>query len=213
MITHYSKGVSSLTGGSPSGCVGAAVCSPGLVAQLPTGPGHLFSEAEIASEEWRPVAGCSNYEISSLGRVRSHIRGRVKILKQSFDPRGGYWQAKVRDDVSRRRKTMRTHRLVLEAFVGPRPAGAHARHFPDNDTSNNRLANLSWSTPQQNILDRHVHGTMSQSRARHSDAEARAIIAEPLSTVELARKHGVSTRTIARWRSLGGASRKAALCR
>src|SRR5437762_1567770 len=32
--------------------------------------------------------------------------------------------------------------LVLTAFVGPRPTGFHACHFPDRSRGNNRLDNL-----------------------------------------------------------------------
>jgi len=54
---------------------------------------------------------------------------------------------------------VKVHHAVLEAFVGERPPGAIGRHFPDREVSNNRLANLSWSTQSQNMLDRRAHGT------------------------------------------------------
>lgn len=56
------------------------------------------------------------------------------------------------------------HTLVLESFVGFRPKGMQARHFPDNDTSNNRLSNLSWATPKVNQGDRVIHGTNNQGQ-------------------------------------------------
>lgn len=57
------------------------------------------------------------------------------------------------------------HQLVLEAFVGACPEGMEARHFPDRDTSNNRLENLRWATHQQNIDDKKFHGTARPRRA------------------------------------------------
>jgi len=51
------------------------------------------------------------------------------------------------------------HRLVLEAFIGPRLPGQQARHFPDRSKFNNRLDNLQWGTPSENYLDRMRHGT------------------------------------------------------
>jgi hypothetical protein len=51
------------------------------------------------------------------------------------------------------------HHLVLEAFVGPRPAGHEAAHG-DGDKTNNALANLRWATPKENAADRYRHGTV-----------------------------------------------------
>lgn len=51
------------------------------------------------------------------------------------------------------------HTLVLEAFVGPRPKGMQARHFPDRNPANNAATNLLWGTPKQNSADRVFHGT------------------------------------------------------
>lgn len=51
------------------------------------------------------------------------------------------------------------HELVLTLFVGPRPKGKVARHYPDRDPSNNRKENLSWASQKTNQLDRREHGT------------------------------------------------------
>lgn len=45
------------------------------------------------------------------------------------------------------------HRLVLDAFVGPRPSGMQACHYPDFDKGNNRLENLRWDTHAENERD------------------------------------------------------------
>ena len=51
------------------------------------------------------------------------------------------------------------HRLVLMAFVGPCPPGMECCHFPNRESSDNRLANLRWDTAAANQKDRIVHGT------------------------------------------------------
>jgi hypothetical protein len=53
------------------------------------------------------------------------------------------------------------HRLVLEAFVGPRPAGMEARHFPDQAKTNCCLDNLSWDTHTENMRDKKRKGVGS----------------------------------------------------
>lgn len=69
-------------------------------------------------------------------------------------------------------KTHVIHRLVLTAFVGPKPDGMLCRHFPDRNPLNNRLDNLSWGTPKQNAADRAVHGTTNRGH-KHSAATKR----------------------------------------
>jgi hypothetical protein len=49
--------------------------------------------------------------------------------------------------------------LVLTAFVGPKPAGMHACHFPDRDPWNCSLTNLRWDTPKEKAQDQIRHGT------------------------------------------------------
>jgi hypothetical protein len=44
------------------------------------------------------------------------------------------------------------HILVLEAFVGPRPAGMEGCHW-DDDPTNNHLSNLRWDTRSANARD------------------------------------------------------------
>ena len=76
--------------------------------------------------------------------------------------RGGYRKVLLYSGSRAKVATYRVHRLVLLAFVGPKPAGHQARHFPDRDPTNNQLSNLQWSTPKVNHADKHTHGTMAK---------------------------------------------------
>jgi hypothetical protein len=116
-------------------------------------------------EIWRSIAGRPGYEVSDLGRVRSldrvvtkmqrgrpvqhRLRGRV--LRQGRT-RGGYLT------VSLAGRSVHVHRLVLEAFVGPCPAGRQAAHR-DGNKLNNSVGNLRWATPRENNADKLRHGT------------------------------------------------------
>lgn len=70
------------------------------------------------------------------------------------------------------------HRLVMEAFIGPRPEGMECRHL-DGDPANNRLSNLTWGTPKENAEDQRRHGSMKLGEASHysrlTEAEVRKI--------------------------------------
>lgn len=127
----------------------------------------------MENERWLPVVGYEGlYEVSDLGRVRSvdamvaGVFGRTqirrgKILKQS--PSGSYLAVVL--SKCGKIKTHRIHKLVLEAFVGPRPDGCEARHFPDRDIRNNRLSNLSWGTALENSDDKRKHGTIRRGES------------------------------------------------
>jgi hypothetical protein len=97
------------------------------------------------------------------------------------------------------------HRLVLEAFVGPRPPGMECRHFPDRNPANNRLENLSWGTRAENAQDRIRHGTHGRGErgvgATLRDSDVPAIHEAYRSGAtprELARQYGVGVWTIRR---------------
>jgi hypothetical protein len=122
-------------------------------------------------EYWLPVVGYEGlYEISDQGRVKALGRTRFylgspaenleKILRPAKSGSGGRGRMHVcLTDRCGKTRMRAVSNLVLEAFVGPRPEGMIARHWPERDVSNNCLANLSWDTPSQNNLDRRFHGT------------------------------------------------------
>ena len=127
----------------------------------------------MTTEIWRPVVGFEgNYSVSDHGRVRSEFRsvtymGRFglttrsypqKILATRLDTAGYPCVA-----LSENSKVigLRIHRLMLEAFVGPRPEKAHARHL-DDIKSNNVLSNLMWGTPLENSQDKYRNGSGNQ---------------------------------------------------
>lgn len=115
-------------------------------------------------EQWRAVPGYPGYEASSLGRIRSYRRvGTNRTLSETpriLVPavnRCGYLRLTVcREDKYRCRFV---HTLVLEAFVGPCPAGMEACHSPDPTPSNCALSNLRWATKSDNARDKRTHGT------------------------------------------------------
>jgi hypothetical protein len=121
----------------------------------------------MEQEIWRPIPGRNGYEVSDLGRVRSvdrviprrwrsgrivqaKLKGRLLGLHVAAGP--GYLYARLGC------KSAYVHHLVLEAFVGPRPAGRQAAHG-DGDKLNNTLGNLRWATPKENCADKLRHGT------------------------------------------------------
>jgi hypothetical protein len=117
-------------------------------------------------EKWRPVVGFEGlYEISDQGRLRSvprvdkrgHVRGG-HLMKTSY--RGLYVGATVAKAGKKFNRYI--HRMVLEAFDDPCPAGMEACHW-DDDHGNNRLSNLRWGTKDANVSDRKRNGGFARS--------------------------------------------------
>lgn len=94
--------------------------------------------------------------------VRAFLEGRVhesekhRALKPT--PRGDYFRVRMRGECGFEH-AIPVHKIVLEAFVGPRPSPRHHGAHLDGDSSNNDLANLAWKTPEENEADKKVHGT------------------------------------------------------
>lgn len=124
------------------------------------------------AESWRPVTGFEqSYEISDRGNLRSKDRhtlngkgGLVLWRSQDIKPyldRNGHVQYNLYRN-SRVTK-IQAHRAVLEAFVGPAPAGHECCHR-DGDPGNNSVENLYWGTRSDNMRDAVRHGTHNNAR-------------------------------------------------
>ena len=112
----------------------------------------MFVSMKENIEIWRPVIGYENYEISSLGRIRNVITGKVlKPLKG----KNGYLHIDLKS------KHCYIHRLVAEAFI-PNPDNLPLINHKDENPLNNCVDNLEWCTHKYNIN----YGTAIQRRIK-----------------------------------------------
>lgn len=126
------------------------------------------------SEIWKDVVGYEGkYQVSSLGRVRSlprvvkHPTGVCKLkgrILKNFYSDFGYSQVGLEG------KTVNVHKLVADAFLGPRGVGVEVRHGA-NGIDDNSVDNLSYGTRQQNALDQRRDGTHGGTAVRRSDGQ------------------------------------------
>lgn len=117
---------------------------------------------------WKPVPGYPGYEVSDQGQVRSlaptlGARRHGKVLKPMLQ--NGYRYVGVYRG-GRQPDRRKVAVMMLEAFVGPRPDGAHACHR-DDDPVNDTLENLYWGTQSQNELDKVRNGNHPEARKSH----------------------------------------------
>lgn len=92
------------------------------------------------------------------------------------------------------RKQYRLHVLILEAFVGPRPAGMQGCH-KDNDKSNNTLENLRWDTPVGNTGDRQSYQGQANPNATLTDIQRMEVKQRRLlgeRALDLAKEFGIT---------------------
>jgi hypothetical protein len=115
-------------------------------------------------EVWRPVVGFPDYEVSNLGRVMSYRRGRPRVLAPTPTNAGYHCVRMSRDGEGQR--AILLHRVVAEAFMGPRPEGMVVMHV-DNDKLNNARANLRYGTQKQNTRDFVATGQHHCSKKTH----------------------------------------------
>lgn len=157
-----------------------------------------------ASDPIKRVPGYDNYYVSASGRF-------FRELKPQFNA-DGYRHVRLKG------KTIKTAKLVIAAFVGPRPDGMVVCHN-DGNRSNDSIENLRYDTQANNIADIKRHGNLnppSGSRNGMSKLTDRKVIEMRrryakggISHAALGREYGVS-REQARdiingkfWRHLG----------
>lgn len=103
-----------------------------------------FTKEELATEEWRDVAGYEGlYRVSNLGRIYSVRRNKF----MSFYDHHGYKRLKI--DKQGKEKDFALHRLVAFAFL-PNPDNLPFINHKDENKENNRVSNLEWCTAKYN---------------------------------------------------------------
>lgn len=131
--------------------LGEAILSDSLLALEGVTRGKSYSweipPIDESRERWLSVKGWEGfYEVSDQGRIR---RNGCLPRKLTIGP-SGYPVCSLNKPGFQTLKQV--HTLVLEAFVGSKPNGGHARHA-DHNRADSRLSNLSWGTPAENAGD------------------------------------------------------------
>lgn len=163
---------------------------------------------DSAQTQYSPARGFPGYFIGDDGSVWSQkaIGGSrdygspPRKLKLTIN-KIGYLQCAIH--AGDKQITRFVHRLVLEAFVGPRPKGGVCRHL-DGNPLNNKLNNLCWGTQKENLADRLLHGTVNRGeRNGQSKLTADQVleikrIGRTVTQDSLAAKYGVNRTSIGR---------------
>ena len=99
-------------------------------------------------------------QVSNFGRVRTAY-GKIT---EGCEAPSGYRVTGISGTIHR------VHRLVAKAFLPPPPSEAHTQvNHEDGDPGNNRVDNLAWVTPSENIRHSYANNATRKSHApKHS---------------------------------------------
>lgn len=96
-------------------------------------------------EQWRPIDGFPNYQVSNKGKVMNLKTGRV--IKPGINGNGYENVALCKNG---KQKNYTVHRLVAQAFIPNTDNLPQVNHI-DECKTNNDVTNLEWVSESQNI--------------------------------------------------------------
>lgn len=155
-------------------------------------------------EQWKQIADWPNYAVSNRGRIKrltSRNSGKAGAILSQFLI-AGYPSVNFTD--KGRRKSVRVHRLVADAFL-LRPEDATEVNHIDATRSNNDVSNLEWVSASGNRQHGYDYGANDAKGERngHSKLTEQGVreirSRKPLTKAvqaELAARYGVSAATV-----------------
>lgn len=109
-------------------------------------------------ELWKPLEGYRGIKVSSLGRVwkAANKSRKERILTEFPKDKDGYCRCSVQR-LDGTWTSQPVHRLVAKAFI-PNPENKQSVNHIDNNRQNNRVENLEWVTPKENVYHSFING-------------------------------------------------------
>lgn len=157
-------------------------------------------------EIWKPVVGYEDlYKVSNFGRVKRVKIGKGVMIDRIMTPelfRGGYLRVTLSN---RKPKRFVVHRLVARAFIGEPPTPKHEINHINSNRTDNRVENLEWLTPLENMQHARKFGGLALQKGENhpmailnweSVRNIRQMIKEGETQRSIAKMYGVHYSTI-----------------
>lgn len=103
-------------------------------------------------ELWKSLEEYKGIRVSSIGRIwkAANKSRKERILTEFPKDRDGYCKVSVQK-LDGTWTSQPVHRLVAKAFI-PNPDNKQAVNHIDGNRQNNRIENLEWVTPKENVI-------------------------------------------------------------
>lgn len=113
-------------------------------------------------EIWKPIPDTTNYFVSNLGRIeitksRKYPNGIVRDNSSFYKDRDGYPHISYRNSEGKLTSSS-IHRLVAKAFIPNEDSSKICVNHIDGDRTNNKVSNLEWVTPKENVYHSFQYG-------------------------------------------------------
>lgn len=124
-------------------------------------------------EEWKSLPEYIGIEVSTLGRVRKNTRKHDNdVIEEFCKDRDGYCRCTVQK-LNGKYTSQPVHRLVAKAFI-ENPENKTCVNHIDNNRANNRVENLEWVTPKENVY----HSFTKGARKKLKDVQRTTVLTD-----------------------------------
>lgn len=145
-------------------------------------------------EHWKTITEAPRYKVSNMGNIYSMIN---KQPKKTFPDAKGYLRVQLYKDAGIA-ITRKVHRLVAQNFI-KNPLKLPQVNHKDGDKTNNKVSNLEWCTPVENMS----HAVAMGAYDKRTDLikllpQIRMALIEGYLVSDIAKSYNTTNKTISR---------------
>lgn len=128
-------------------------------------PRQYIDNTDISDENWKPVLGYENYEVSDKGHIRHYAKryNAYYILRPTPNKYTGRLYVKLSND--NRSQNLALARIVAHAFVNGYSTDKNTVNHIDGNILNNSASNLEWVSQSEN--NKHAYNMLNRTKVNH----------------------------------------------